>query len=92
MSSSRRRTTSTCQRVAAADHAPGAERAGQLERGAAAGARDRPRGGLRVAGERDVEVGGVAAEQAVADRAADDPGRLVAEALARGLEPVAHPT
>ena len=50
----------------------------------------RARGLLGVAGHDDVQVGGVAAEQAVADRAADDPGRLVADAGTSGLERLAH--
>ena len=76
--------------VAARDHAPGAECAGQHERGAGARAGHRARGRLRVAGEGDVEIGGVAAEQPVAHRAADDPGLRLADARACGLERVAH--
>ena len=72
--------------VAGADHAPGAERAGELERRAAGGARDRPRGVARVAVEREVDVVGGAAEQAVAHRAADQPGLAARERLAGGLE------
>ncbi len=44
--------------VAGPDDAPGAERAGEPERGAAGRARDRPRRVARVALERDVEVVG----------------------------------
>ena len=44
----------------------------------------------RVARERDVEVGRRAPEQAVADRAADEPGRLAGERRAGGLERVRH--
>ena len=76
--------------VAAPDDPPGAEGAGQLERRRVPGARDRPRRPRGIAGQRDVEVGGGAPEQAVAHRAADDPGRLVADARAGGLQVVAH--
>ena len=78
--------------VAAPDHAPGAERVGERERRAARHAGDRARRRLGVAGQRDVEVGRLAAEQAVAHRAAHDPRRLAAQPLARGLERVAHET
>ena len=63
--------------VAGADDAPGPERARQLEGGAAGGARDRARRLARVAGQRDVDVVGRPAEQAVAHGAADHP-RLAA--------------
>ena len=89
-SSSRSRTRSTCQPWlrATTRQAPNApESSNAIPPAARATARA---AGLRVAGERDVEVGGRAPEQAVADGAADEPGRLAAEALARGLQPVGH--
>ena len=61
--------------VARADDAPGAELAGEPERRAAGGAREGARGLARVALDRDVDVVGRAAEQPVADRAADEPRR-----------------
>ena len=76
MSSSRSGTRSTCQAWLGRDHAPGAERAARAANAAPADRarepRARPRG---VAGDRDVEVVGLAAEQPVAHRAADQPRR-----------------
>ena len=72
--------------AAVADHAPGAERAGEPERRAAGRARERARRRLGVLRHGEVEVGRRAAEQAVADRAADDPGGAPGEDLARGVE------
>jgi hypothetical protein len=63
--------------VVAPDDPPGAERAGELECGGARRARERARGILRLGRQGDVEIRGRAAEQAVADGAADDP-RLAA--------------
>ena len=80
--------------VAAPDDAPGAERAGQLERGAAGRARERARGIRGVGGQREVEVGRRPAEQAVAHRAADDPGVAPGEHAADLVErdPGGHAT
>src|SRR5262249_21382878 len=74
--------------LAGADDAPGAERVGELERRAARRPRDAPRGPARIALDREVDVvaRAAAAEQPVAYRAADDPGRRVAEGLADGLD------
>ena len=73
-----------------ADDAPGAERAGELEGGAARLVGHRAGGAPRVAGDGEVEVDGLAAEQAVADGAADDPGVRAGEDLARDLERRLH--
>ncbi len=75
-------------RLAGADHAPAAERVGQLERRPARRARDAPRGPARVVRDDEVDVllGVGAAEQAVAHRAADDPRALVAQRLADRLD------
>ena len=72
--------------VARPDHAPGPERARELEGGAAAGARDRPRRLARVAGQRDVDVVGRPAEQAVAHGAADEPRLVPRQRLAGDLQ------
>ena len=77
-------------RVSGADHPPGAERAGELERRAAGGARDRPGRGARIPVEGDVDVVGRPLEQAVADRAADQPRRAAGERRARGRERLGH--
>ena len=87
MSSSRRRHEVDVPGVARADDAPRAEVAGEPERRAAGRARERARRGLRVAGQRDVEVDGVPAEQAVAHGAADDPGALARRASSRAAAP-----
>ena len=76
--------------VIGADHPPGPERAGQLERHAAGGARDRPRRLARVAVERDVDVVGRAAEQLVAHGAADQPRLAAGQRRAGGLERPTH--
>jgi hypothetical protein len=78
--------------VPRADDAPGAERAGEPEGGAAGRARERASGILRIDGERDVEVGGAAAEQPVTHGAADDPRLLPGEHLTDRLDgdPVRH--
>jgi len=65
--------------VLGSDDAPRAERPGELERGAAGLARGRPRGVLRVLGQREIEIRGGAAEQAVAHGAAHDPRRAPGE-------------
>jgi hypothetical protein len=67
-------------------HAPRAERAGELERRPARRPRELSRGGAGVALHRDVDVVGVAAEQPVADRSADDPRRAAREGRARRLQ------
>jgi hypothetical protein len=72
--------------VAGPDDAPRAERAREPERRAAGGARERARGILGVLGDRDVEVGRRAAEQAVAHGAADDPRVAAGEDLAGRFE------
>ena len=74
--------------VARPDDAPGAERAGELERRAAGVARDPPRRLARVAFERHVDVVDPAAEQPVAHRAADQPRLAAGQRLARRLERV----
>ena len=48
---------------------------------------DRPRGGARVAGDGEVEVGDLAPQRRVANRPADDPDPLaLSQAPARGLD------
>jgi hypothetical protein len=59
--------------VLRADDAPGAERAGEAERGAACRASERARAVPGVVPQREVDVGRRAAEEAVAHSAADDP-------------------
>ena len=76
--------------VARADRAPAAELVRELERGPAGGLRDPPRRAARVALEGEVDVVGVAPEQAVADGAADEPRRLPRERGARHLQRRAH--
>ena len=56
------------------ERTPGTELARELERGTAGGPADRPRGRLRVAVDRKVEVDHPATGDRVADRPADDPG------------------
>ena len=78
--------------VTRADDAPGAERAGELERRAAGRTRERARGLPRVVRQREVEVGRGAAEQPVAHRAADDPRVAAGEDSAHVLERHGHRT
>ena len=76
--------------VCRADDAPRAERAAELERRAARRARDPLRVPLRVAGDREVDVVGVAPEQMVAHGTADQPGLLAGQRLARDAQRLAH--
>ena len=73
-----------------ADHAPGAERARELEGRAARLLRHRSRGGARVARHGEVEVDGLAPEQPVAHGPADDPGVRAGEDVARGVDRRLH--
>ena len=90
MSSSRSVTRSTCQACSGATtrQAPNAPLSSN------AAPRDRPRELARVAawvaGDREVDVVGVAAEQLVPHRAADQPRLLPRERLPRGLQRLAH--
>ena len=74
------------------DDAPGAERAAELERRPAGGLGQLAREPLRVAGDREVDVVGVAPEQLVAHGAADEPRVLAGQHLAREVERLAAPS
>ena len=76
----------------AGDHAPGAELVGELERGAARAAAEAAGGAAHVAVDDDVEVGRRAAQQPVAQRAADEPGALAGQRLAQRLDHNATPS
>ena len=77
-------------RAVAGHHAPGAELVGELERRAAHGAREAARGGGDVAVDDEVEIGRRTLEQAIADRAADEPRLAAGERLARRRDGVAQ--
>jgi hypothetical protein len=62
----------------------------QLEGDAAGGAGDGPRRLARVAGQSDVDVVGRPPKQAVANGAADEPGLLAGQRLARSFERLSH--
>ena len=59
------------------DDAPAAERLGQRERMPTGGPGERRARHSGIPGERDVEVRGLATEEPVAHRTADEPGRAV---------------
>ena len=75
----------------AGDHAPGAELVGELERGAAGAAAEAARGAAHVAVDDDVEVGRRAPQQAVAQRAADEPCALARPAPRAASRSQRHP-
>ena len=77
-------------RVLGRDHAPGAELAAELERGAADRSGEPAGVRARVARDGEVDVVGVAAEQPVAHGAADQPRRLAGEGGASRLERLTH--
>ena len=90
MSPSRERDEVDVPRALRADDAPGAERAGEPERGAAGLLGHGPRGALGVLRHGEVEVDRPPAEQVVAHRAADDPRLLPGEHVAGGVERRLH--
>ena len=89
MSPSRSVTRSTCHACSGRDHAPGAELAAELEGDALGGARQPAGVRARVAGDGEVDVVGVAVQQPVAHRAADQPGGFARE-RARGPPRAPH--
>ncbi len=90
MSSSRSVTRSTCQAWSGPTTRQAPNAPESWNAAPPVGARDRPRGVARVAGEREVDVVGVAAEQVVAHRAADQPRLAARERLAGGVERLGH--
>ena len=90
MSSSRSVTRSTCHACSGATtrQAPNAPLSSNAAPRTARAILPRVR--LRVAGDREVDVVGLAAEQLVADRAADEPHVLAGERFARDGERLAH--
>jgi hypothetical protein len=76
--------------VAWPDRPPAAELVRELERRPAGRLRDPPHPAARVALDRDVDVVGVAAEQAVPDRPADEPRGLAGQRLPCRVQRSAH--